>query len=162
MSAYPMTPATSIIITLPRRPRELPVHFEQAEDQIAAVNMAPGGLVRRRPVDGGHVRRASATQERVSLAGMTDADRDRGRPEARPVHRASRPGPNRGISSSSSTPATANSPGLFAPGSIDETIALSRISFDLADRFQIPVFLADGPVFRRLRSGCSKRRSRWM
>ncbi len=30
---------------------------------------------------------------------------------------------------------------IFAPGSIEEAIALSRLSFDVADRWQIPVFV---------------------
>jgi 2-oxoglutarate ferredoxin oxidoreductase subunit alpha len=36
---------------------------------------------------------------------------------------------------------------IFAPGSIDETIILARKSFDLADRYQIPVFLLTDQYF---------------
>jgi 2-oxoglutarate ferredoxin oxidoreductase subunit alpha len=36
---------------------------------------------------------------------------------------------------------------LFAPGSIEETVTLARKSFDLADRFQIPVFLLTDQYF---------------
>jgi len=36
---------------------------------------------------------------------------------------------------------------LFAPGSIEEAITLARKSFDLADRYQIPVFLLTDQYF---------------
>ena len=43
---------------------------------------------------------------------------------------------------------------IFAPGSIDEAITLARKSFELADRYQIPVFHPDGSVLCRLRPDC--------
>ena len=30
---------------------------------------------------------------------------------------------------------------IFAPGSIDETIAIASLSFELADKYQVPVFI---------------------
>ena len=87
-------------------------------------------------------------QEGVSLAGMTET------PIVIAV--AQRPGPATGLP-------TRTEQGdlnfvlhaghgefpriLFAPGSIVETIALARKTFDLADRFQIPVFLLTDQYF---------------
>jgi 2-oxoglutarate ferredoxin oxidoreductase subunit alpha len=36
---------------------------------------------------------------------------------------------------------------IFAPGSVEEAIALSRLSFDVADRWQIPVFVLTDQYF---------------
>jgi len=42
MSAYPMTPSTGIITYLSKEQERLKVFTEQAEDEIAAINMAIG------------------------------------------------------------------------------------------------------------------------
>lgn len=42
-SAYPMTPATSIMSYLVRKQKETEIIVEQAEDELAAINMAIGG-----------------------------------------------------------------------------------------------------------------------
>jgi 2-oxoglutarate ferredoxin oxidoreductase subunit alpha len=129
--------------------QEIPVHFEQAEDEISAINMALGasyaGVRSMVATSGGGF---ALMQEGVSLAGMTET------PIVITV--AQRPGPATGLP-------TRTEQGdlnfvlhaghgefprvIFAPGSIDETIALARMSFDLADRYQIPVFLLTDQYF---------------
>ncbi|MDD5170794.1 MAG: 2-oxoacid:acceptor oxidoreductase family protein, partial [Syntrophales bacterium] len=73
MAGYPMTPATSIMHYFSRAASSIPVHFEQAEDEISAVNMALGasyaGLRSLVATSGGGF---ALMQEGVSLAGMTE------------------------------------------------------------------------------------------
>ncbi|MEK7827806.1 MAG: acyl-CoA dehydrogenase family protein, partial [Thermodesulfobacteriota bacterium] len=148
MAGYPMTPATSILHYFSEA-QDLPVHFEQAEDEIAAINMALGasyaGVRSMAATSGGGF---ALMQEGVSLAGMTET------PIVVAV--AQRPSPATGLptrteqgdlnfilhASHGEFPRI-----LFAPGSIEETITLARKSFDLADRFQIPVFLLTDQYF---------------
>jgi 2-oxoglutarate/2-oxoacid ferredoxin oxidoreductase subunit alpha len=149
MAAYPMTPATSIMHFITTAPPEMPVHFEQAEDEISAINMALGasyaGVRSMTATSGGGF---ALMQEGVSLAGMTET------PLVIVV--AQRPGPATGLP-------TRTEQGelnfvlhaghgefprvIFAPGSIDEAIVLARKSFDLADRCQIPVFILTDQYF---------------
>jgi len=149
MAGYPMTPATSIMHYFATVAQEIPVHFEQAEDEISAINMALGasyaGVRSMVATSGGGF---ALMQEGVSLAGMTET------PIVITV--AQRPGPATGLP-------TRTEQGelnfvihaghgefpriIFAPGSIDETITLARMSFELADRYQIPVFLLTDQYF---------------
>ncbi len=149
MAGYPMTPGTSILHYFSDAAQDLPVHFEQAEDEISAINMALGasyaGLRSMVATSGGGF---ALMQEGVSLAGITET------PIVVAV--AQRPGPATGLP-------TRTEQGdlnfllyaghgefprvLFAPGSIVETIELARKAFDLADRYQIPVFLLTDQYF---------------
>jgi 2-oxoglutarate ferredoxin oxidoreductase subunit alpha len=149
MAAYPMTPATSIMHYFSTAAQKIPAHFEQAEDEISAINMALGasyaGVRSMVATSGGGF---ALMQEGVSLAGMTET------PIVIIV--SQRPGPATGLP-------TRTEQGdlnfilhaghgefpriIFAPGSIDETIALARKSFDLTDRYQIPVFLLTDQYF---------------
>jgi len=149
MAGYPMTPATSIMHYFATIAQEIPVHFEQAEDEISAINMALGasyaGIRSMVATSGGGF---ALMQEGVSLAGMTET------PIVITV--AQRPGPATGLP-------TRTEQGdlnfvlhaghgefpriIFAPGSIDETIALARKSFELADRYQTPVFFLTDQYF---------------
>lgn len=149
LAGYPMTPATSILHYFSAAAAKLPIHFEQAEDEIAAVNMALGasyaGVRSMVATSGGGF---ALMQEGVSLAGMTET----------PIVIAlsQRPGPATGLP-------TRTEQGdlnfvvhaghgefprvVFAPGSIGEMIALTKRAFDLADRFQIPAFVLTDQCF---------------
>ena len=149
VAGYPMTPATSILNYFSEAASKLPIHFEQAEDEIAAINMVLGasyaGVRSMAATSGGGF---ALMQEGVSLAGMTET----------PVVIAisQRPGPATGLP-------TRTEQGdlnfilhaghgefpriIFAPGAIGEMIALTRKSFELADRFQIPVFILTDQYF---------------
>jgi 2-oxoglutarate ferredoxin oxidoreductase subunit alpha len=149
MAGYPMSPATSIMHYFATAALKTPVHFEQAEDEISAINMALGasyaGVRSMVATSGGGF---ALMQEGVSLAGMTET------PIVVVV--AQRPGPATGLP-------TRTEQGdlnfilhaghgefpriIFAPGAIDETIALAGKSFELADRYQIPVFLLTDQYF---------------
>jgi len=143
MAGYPMTPTTSIMHYFATAALSLPAHFEQAEDEISAINMALGasyaGVRSMVATSGGGF---ALMQEAVSLAGMTET------PIVIVV--GQRPGPATGLP-------TRTEQGdlnfvlhaghgefpriIFAPGSIGEAIELTRKSFELADRYQIPVFI---------------------
>ena len=149
MAGYPMSPATSIMHYFATAALKTHVHFEQAEDEISAINMALGasyaGVRSMVATSGGGF---ALMQEGVSLAGMTET------PIVVVV--AQRPGPATGLP-------TRTEQGdlnfilhaghgefpriIFAPGAIDETIALAGKSFELSDRYQIPVFLLTDQYF---------------
>ncbi len=149
VAGYPMTPATSILHYFSEAARKLPVHFEQAEDEMAAINMALGasyaGVRSMAATSGGGF---ALMQEGVSLAGMTET------PIVVAV--AQRPGPATGLPTRTEQgdlsfvlhAGHGEFPRLvFAPGSIVEAIELARKGFDLADRYQIPVFLLTDQYF---------------
>jgi 2-oxoglutarate ferredoxin oxidoreductase subunit alpha len=149
MAAYPMTPSTSIMMYFTKAAQELPIHFEQAEDEISAVNMALGasyaGLRSLVATSGGGF---ALMQEGVSLAGMTET------PIV--IMEAQRPGPSTGLptrteqgdlffilhSGHGEFPRA-----IFAPGSIEESISIAAMSFELADRYQVPVFIMTDQYF---------------
>lgn len=143
MAAYPMTPATSIMNYFANAAKDLPIHFEQAEDEIAAINMALGasyaGLRAMTASSGGGF---DLMTEGLSLAGMTETPLV--------VMVSQRPGPSTGLP-------TRTEQGdlnllihaghgefprmIFAPGTIMEAIEISRDAFDLADSLQCPVLV---------------------
>ncbi|MGC8720734.1 MAG: 2-oxoacid:acceptor oxidoreductase subunit alpha, partial [Thermodesulforhabdaceae bacterium] len=151
MSAYPMTPATGIITFLAQHKRECKVLTEQAEDEIAAINMAIGaqfaGARAMTATSGGGF---SLMVEAISLAGMVEV------PVV--IVLAQRPGPATGLPTR-----TAQGDLLFAihaghgefPRAVlapsDPRDAFHKMvrAFNLADKYQMPVivmtdqFLAD-------------------
>ncbi len=142
ISAYPMSPSTGIITAFARNP-DLGVFAEQAEDEIAAINMALGasaaGARAMTATSGGGF---ALMVEGLSLAGMIET------PIV--IVLAQRPGPATGLPTR-----TAQEDLLFAlraghgefpramlaPSDPQETIDLTIRAFDLADRYQIPVIL---------------------
>jgi 2-oxoglutarate ferredoxin oxidoreductase subunit alpha len=149
MAGYPMTPATSIMDYFSKAASGLPIHFEQAEDEIAAINMVLGasyaGVRSMAATSGGGF---ALMQEGVSLAGMTET----------PVVIAvsQRPGPATGLPTRTEqadldfvlNAGHGEFPRIiFAPGSIGEMLGLTAKGFALADRYQIPVFILTDQYF---------------
>jgi 2-oxoglutarate ferredoxin oxidoreductase subunit alpha len=151
ISAYPMTPSTGIITSLAHHAKEWGVLTEQAEDEIAAINMAIGASY-------GGARAMTATSgggfalmtEGISLAGMTET------PVV--IVLAQRPGPATGLPTRTSQGdllfAVYAGHGEFpklvmAPSDAEDIFQKTVRAFNLADQFQIPViiltdqFLAD-------------------
>ncbi len=146
LSAYPMTPSTGIMNYLAAKSGSFPVVVEQAEDELAAINMALGasyaGVRSLTCTSGGGF---SLMVEGLSLAGMIEVPLV--------IILAMRPGPATGL------------PTRTEQGDLDFIIhaghgefpravlcatshedAFYRLNkaFDLADRFQIPViYLSD-------------------
>ncbi len=140
---YPMTPSTSIALTLARLAAEMELVVEQAEDEIAAINMALGASFAGAPsmvgTSGGGF---SLMVEGVSLAGMTET------PLVIVV--AQRPGPATGLPTRTEQgdlnfvlhAGHGEFPrAIFAPATVEECFYLTYQAFHLAERFQSPVFI---------------------
>jgi len=151
LSFYPMTPATSIALNIITRANAAGVVAEQAEDEIAAINMALGasfaGAPALVPTSGGGF---ALMTEGVSLAGMTET------PVVIAI--AQRPGPATGLPTQTEQGdlefALFGGHGefpraIFSPGCVEECYYLTRKAFEIAERYQTPViiltdqFLAD-------------------
>ena len=142
-SFYPMTPSTSIGISLAGWARELGLIVEQAEDEIAAINMALGASFAGAPsmvatAGGGF----ALMVEGVSLAAMTET------PIVIVV--AQRPAPATGLPTRTEQgdlefvlhAGHGEFPrAVFAPGSVEQCFDLTQKALHLADRYQGPVFI---------------------
>jgi len=142
-SFYPMTPATSIGLNLAAHATKMGFIVEQAEDEIAAINMAIGASFAGAPsmvaTSGGGF---ALMVEGVSLAAMTET------PVV--VIVSQRPGPATGLptrteqgdlelvlhSGHGEFPRA-----IFAPGTVEQCFHLTRKAFELAERYQSPMFL---------------------
>lgn len=142
-SFYPMTPATSIALNLAGHARKTGLIVEQAEDEIAAINMALGASFAGAPsmvsTSGGGF---ALMVEGVSLSAMTET------PIVIVV--AQRPGPATGLPTGTEQgdlelvlhAGHGEFPRLiFSPGTIEECFFLTRRAFELAERYQGPAFL---------------------
>jgi len=140
---YPMTPSTSIGLNLAARAEKMGLVVEQAEDEIAAINMALGASFAGAPsmtaTSGGGF---ALMVEGVSLAAMTET------PIVIGV--IQRPGPATGLPTRTEQAdlefilhAGHGEFGraIFAPGTVEECFHLTRQAFDLAERYQGPVFI---------------------
>jgi 2-oxoglutarate ferredoxin oxidoreductase subunit alpha len=140
---YPMTPSTSIPLTLAKHEKDLSIVVEQAEDEIAAMNMCLGaayaGARALVATSGGGF---ALMTEGLSLAGITET----------PVVIAlvMRPGPATGLPTRTEQGdlwlALHAGHGEFprailAPGDARQCFALTHWAFDLAERSQGPVFV---------------------
>ena len=142
-AAYPMTPSTGIMNYLASKEKEYGIVVEQAEDEIAAINMALGasfaGVRAMTGTSGGGF---ALMVEGVSLAAITET----------PVVIAlgQRPGPATGLP-------TRTEQGelhmvlhaghgefprfIFAPGSPEQAFFLTNKACDLAEKYQVPAFV---------------------
>jgi 2-oxoglutarate ferredoxin oxidoreductase subunit alpha len=140
---YPMSPATSIMLNLAKHADEMGLVVEQAEDEIAAINMAVGasfaGSRSLTATSGGGF---ALMTEGVSLAAMTET------PVVVVV--AQRPGPATGLPTRTEQSdlemvlhaGHGEFPrAVFAPGSVEACFDLMRRTFALAEASQGPVFL---------------------
>ncbi len=142
-SFYPMTPATSILLTIIAHADAMGLVVEQAEDEIAALNMALGAAFAGAPAlvatSGGGF---ALMTEAVSLAGMTET------PVV--VIVAQRPGPATGLPTRTEQGdlefVLHGGHGEFArlvlaPGSVESCFELTRRAFFLAEEYQTPCFV---------------------
>lgn len=142
-SFYPMSPATSIAVNLVGHAESAGLVVEQAEDEIAAVNMAIGatfcGARSLVPTSGGGF---ALMGEGISLAGMTETPLL--------IVLAQRPGPATGLPTRTEQGdlelALHSGHGEFprailAPGSQEECFSLTARALRLSEQFQSPVIL---------------------
>jgi 2-oxoglutarate ferredoxin oxidoreductase subunit alpha len=142
-SAYPMSPSTGILNYLASRAEEYGLVIEQAEDEISAINMAIGasfaGVRSMTGTSGGGF---ALMEEGISLAGITETPLV--------VAEMQRPGPATGLP-------TRTEQGdllfvlhaghgefprvIFEPGTPEQAFYLTNKAFELAEKYQIPVFI---------------------
>ncbi len=143
ISAYPMTPATSIIEWMARHERQFGVVTKHAEDEIAAVCMAIGAnFVGARAMTATSGGGFSLMAEALGLAGIDEVPLV--------VVEAQRGGPSTGLPTRTEQSdllfALHASQGefprlLLAPGTIEECFECGWRAFNLAEKYQTPVIL---------------------
>lgn len=143
ISAYPMSPSTGVLTQIANYSRDFDIVVEQAEDEIAAVNMALGawyaGARALVTTSGGGF---ALMCESISLAGMTET------PIV--ISLGQRPGPATGLPTRTEQGdlnlALYAGHGEFprvilAPGTFLQAYNLMQKAFNLADQNQIPVII---------------------
>lgn len=149
MSAYPMTPSSPLQVFIAQNAHEFDIIFEQTEDEIAALNMALGAsYAGARAMTATSGSGFALMEEAVGLSGMTET------PVV--IYLAQRPGPAVGLPTRTAQEdlnlalysGTGESPrAIFAPGTIEDAFHVSWHAFNLADKYQIPVFILSDQYF---------------
>ncbi len=142
-SAYPMSPSTGIMEGMARNSAQFGILVEQAEDEIAAINMIIGasfcGARSMAATSGGGF---ALMVEGLSLAGMTET------PIVVVV--AQRPGPATGFPTRTeqadlefilSAGHGEFARVLYTPGTIEEAFYLTGKAFQVAETYQVPVLI---------------------
>jgi len=143
ISAYPMTPATSILEWFVAHAHQYGLVAKQTEDEIAAITMALGaahmGVRAMCATSGGGF---SLMVEALGLAGMSETPLV--------VVEAQRPGPSTGLPTKTEQAdlefVLHASQGEFpriilAPGTVEGAFAAGAVAFNLAERYQCPVIV---------------------
>ncbi len=144
--AYPMTPSTGVFTWLAQHDEEYGIVIEQAEDELAAINMMCGATYAGVPslvtTSGGGL---ALMSEGLSLAGMHEL------PAV--IMLSQRPGPATGLPTRTAqgdllfAQRTAHGEfprAIFAPGTPGQSCELMRRSLETAHKFQTPViFMTD-------------------
>jgi 2-oxoglutarate ferredoxin oxidoreductase subunit alpha len=149
ISSYPMSPGTAILTYLSTHDEKFGIVAEQAEDEIAAVNMAIGasyaGARAMVTTSGGGF---ALMEEGVSLAGITETPLV--------IHLGQRPGPATGMATRTEQAdldlALYAGHGefprvIYAPGRTEDAFTLTHRAFNVADRYQVPVFVLTDQYF---------------
>jgi 2-oxoglutarate/2-oxoacid ferredoxin oxidoreductase subunit alpha len=143
MAAYPMSPGTGVLEFLAKQADDFGVVVEQAEDEIAAINMALGawyaGARGMTTTSGGGF---ALMEEGISLSGIIEV------PVV--VHIGMRPGPATGLPTRTEQGdlhlAVFAGHGefpkvVFAPGTPEQCISVTKKAFETADKYKVPVII---------------------
>lgn len=149
ISAYPMSPSTGVLSYLASKKDDFGIIAEQAEDEISAINMAIGawyaGARAMANTSGGGF---ALMSEGVSLAGMIESPLV--------IHIAQRPGPATGLPTRTAQEdlelALYAGHGefcriIYAPGNALQGFYLTQKAFNMAAKYQIPVFVLTDQYF---------------
>ncbi len=149
ISYYPMTPGAALYNFLSGAGHSFGIAFEQCEDEISVINMAIGawysGARAMITTSGGGF---DLMCEAISLAGITES------PIV--VHIAQRPGPATGLPTRTEQAdlelALYSGHGefpriVFVPSTPQSAYEIGSVAFNLADKFQIPVFILSDQYF---------------
>ena len=143
LAAYPMSPSTGVLTFLAKHAAEFGIVVEQAEDEIAAINMGlgswyAGGRAMVTTSGGGF----ALMVEGLSLAGAIESPMV--------IHLAQRPGPATGLPTRTEQGdlefALHAGHGEFprvilTPGTLQDAFFYASHAFYLADKYQVPVFI---------------------
>ncbi|MHB9073349.1 MAG: 2-oxoacid:acceptor oxidoreductase subunit alpha [Desulfobaccales bacterium] len=143
VSGYPMTPWSSVLNAVGSRAEKWGVVVEQAEDEIAAINMALGASYAGvRAMTGSSGGGFALMVEALGLASCSETPLV--------IVEAQRPGPSTGLPTRTEQgdlgfvlyASQGDSPRvILAPGTPAQGFALMAKAFNLADRYQLPVFV---------------------
>ncbi len=149
IAAYPMTPSSGVWTYLAQIGKDLDIITEQAEDEISAMNMGLGasyaGARAMVTTSGGGF---DLMTEGLSLAGIQET------PIV--IHLAQRPGPATGLPTRTEQAdlelALYAGHGEFpriilTPGNYEQGFYLTQKAFNLADKYQVPVFILTDQFF---------------
>lgn len=157
VTSYPMTPSTGVITFLASVADEYGIVVEQAEDEIAAINMVCGATYAGAPAmtttSGGGF---ALMVEGVSLAGMLELPAF--------IFLGQRPGPATGLPTRTAQQdllfALHAGHGefpraIFAPGTPQQCYDLTRHAVEVAHKHQSPVILVSDQFLADLRKNCT-------
>lgn len=146
---YPMSPSTSVLEKMAAYSRKFDIIVEQVEDEVGVVNMALGawyaGARALVTTSGGGF---ALMSEGISLCGMIESPLV--------LHLAQRPGPATGLPTRTEQgdldmvlyAGHGDFPRIIlAPGTMEEGYALTQKAFNLAARYQVPVFILTDQFF---------------
>lgn len=149
ISSYPMSPSTGVLTFLSQQSNDFDIIVEQAEDEISAINMALGawyaGARAMVTTSGGGY---TLMTEGVSLAGMIES------PIV--IHLGQRPAPATGLPTRTEQAdlehALYSGHGefpkiIFAPGTLQDGFYLTQKAFNIADKYQVPVYILTDQYF---------------
>lgn len=149
MASYPMTPSTPLQIFMAENGKNFDVLFEQAEDEIAAINMSIGAFYAgARAMVATSGSGFALMEEAVGLSGMIET------PVV--IYVGQRPGPAVGLPTRTAQEdlnlTLYSGPGefariIYAPGNFEDAFKISHMAFNLADKYQIPVFIISDQYF---------------
>jgi len=141
--SYPMSPSTPVLTFLAQHGKNLGMIVEQVEDEIAAMNMAIGawyaGARALVTTSGGGF---ALMVEGLSLSGMLET------PVV--IHVGQRPGPATGLPTRTEqgdlqfilNAGHGEFPRIIlTPGTLEDGFYLTQKAFNLADKYQVPVFI---------------------
>ncbi len=148
MASYPMTPSSALQVFIAKYSEEFNMIFEQSEDEISAINMGLGAFY-------------AGARALIATSGSGFALMEEGvglsRINETPIviYLGQRPGPAVGLPTRTSqedldlalyghgeTPKI-----IFAPGKLEDAFYLSQRAFNIADKYQIPVFILSDQYF---------------
>jgi len=149
LCAYPMTPWSSVLNAVGSRAERWGVVVEQAEDEIAAINMALGASYAGvRAMTGSSGGGFALMVEALGLAGCSETPLV--------IVESQRPGPSTGLPTRTEQGdlsfllycGQGDFPrAVLAPGTPAQGFALTARAFNLADRYQLPVIIITDQYF---------------
>jgi 2-oxoglutarate ferredoxin oxidoreductase subunit alpha len=159
VSGYPMTPWSSVLNAVGSRAEKWGVVVEQAEDEIAAINMALGASYAGvRALTGSSGGGFALMVEALGLASCAEIPLV--------IVEAQRPGPSTGLPTRTEQgdlgfllfASQGDSPRvILAPGTPAQGFAMMAKAFNLADRYQLPVIAITDQYFADTNVTCEAR-----